>query len=106
MTFLITLAIDGQVLAWNGVIWEPTSPGEIAAKILPLIILPRVMITFTTQMLEQDRHLDVEISDTPTPGGNLEYDQATGMFTYYPSQLEAGLGTVTSVGMTVPTGNS
>ena len=96
-------AADGQVLAWNGVIWEPTSPGEIAKDITTDNIAEGDNNLYYTDARARQA-LDVEISDTTTPGGNLEYDQATGMFTYYPSQLEASLGTVTSVGMTSPQG--
>ena len=98
-----SVATDGQVLAWNGVLWEPTSPGEIAKDIT------------TDNLAEGDDNLyytdararqaiDVTISSNSVPGGNLEYDQATGMFTFYPADLEVGAGTVTSVSMTSPQG--
>ena len=96
-------AIDGQVLAWNGVIWEPTSPGEIAADINTDNIAEGDDNLYYTDARAR-LALDVEISDTSVPGGNLEYNQSTGMFTYYPSQLEVGVGTVTSVDMTSPQG--
>ena len=97
-------ALDGQVLAWNGVIWEPTSPGEIAADINTDNIAEGDDNLYYTDARAR-LALDVEISDTSVPGGNLEYNQATGMFTYYPSELEAGIGTVTSVDMTSPEGS-
>ena len=97
------LAGDGQLLVWNGVQWEPQSPGEVAQDITTDNVAEGDNNLYYTDARARQA-LNVEISDTTTPGGNLEYDQATGMFTYYPAQLEAGLGTVTSVGMISPQG--
>ena len=85
------LAAANQILSWDGVQWKPITPEELAVNI------------DTDEIAEGDDNLyytdararaalQVDVSSQTVEGGNLDYDATTGTFTYYPSELEEGLG--------------
>ena len=75
---VITSASSGQVLKYNGINWindtDSTGAGGIALT-----------------------DLSIGTDGTPTGGGNLSYNNSTGVFTYTPPNLSTYLTTITNI---------
>ena len=94
-------ASSGEVLTWNGVQWAPTDANDLSIDINTDNIPEGTENLYYTDERTR-RALDVVVSSTEVPGGNLEYNQATGILTYFPTLPEIADGTVTSVAIESP----